>query len=1137
MNNLAKNIYNALQFLDPDCDQETWMKIGTALKSEGDEYLADWDRWSSGGSSYKTGECDRRWKHLQANTVNIGTLFHLAKQNDKDFELDRDNDSDNSIQSLKQRTAAEVSKQKAEAEEKAKKLKSLPSLEERDRKIRQQPKTLAKPRNADLLRRGLNQDELNFTVSQRWLFDLQGGYGISAIDPVNGLLCGAQRANDDRSKAKYTWWEKFAGKTHLRETDENPLFVWISPDFDSSKPCEIHYEEKALGSLIYAFMQWRTNKQIIVIGAAGGQFGKQALIRVLGALPKTDKHILFPDAGSVINKGVYKNYKKLEQHLESLGISLQVADWGQFAITKADGGKDCDELGANFNYSLIHSSAYFTQNPEFLKDAKPRISGFWFTKKFRKSKKRSRQDFAKLPEVQASTYEQGDRIDAWTEIFKRSKNILDASFTGSGKSHKVGELHPEMFKEFGITRLIYVYNDPRNVSTHTLKDWTLVPSRHNGITDKQGQLRRATSKDDELVTHANCSRTEAINALRSKGITNDKTICDTCPMLNACRHASGDGYGFKYQRAIALKADRLICHPLALPHPDEFDYSTTLLIFEEPSESFNVQRQVKVTVKDIDKIIVKLAEVNLIADFMPMLQSIKDLLGDRSLRYGFDYHAIKSAIPDKLPSKKSLGNALKPDLSILDTMDSIDDSEFENAKGKDKQQLAKINALLKRETQLHSIEVQQIIQNDVPTQWLPDFLDIITGGTSGDLNIQHGTLTITIADYQLRMIASKSAKNLFLDATLHSIDLEMKLGAPVTVVKQSGDMPMARVIQVPDLDRMGKQRGDEQTRRKDAIVSHIKAKHPNKIVKVIDFKSNEADGAWWRDSRGSNNFADADILIIVGTPCRNVASLKAEYSVLTRLHPDKDDQDFAAWVDRKIRADIQQGFGRKSGNRFRRGDEIYFISDFELGDIPHEQIKAGDITPDAMSKTEQTEKWICDHLTEFKNQGVDLLSMSGREIQRLLGISHGQYERFKNSAKSWIGLLYNYPNSNPIQDLNEIESMRQISDLPPISIAAIATNLEYDNDEGKDMPYPEPLANPATVIAPSTPKIPNVPTPNSKSSNKPSAPPKNAIQWQKGMSAMYQGTDWVIGMLGTATAKIVRNGFELWVDIVYLEYA
>ena len=56
-------------------------------------------------------------------------------------------------------------------------------------------------------------------------------------------------------------------------------------------------------------------------------------------------------------------------------------------------------------------------------------------------------------------------------------------------------------------------------------------------------------------------------------------------------------------------------------------------------------------------------------------------------------------------------------------------------------------------------------------------------------------------------------------------------------------------------------------------------------------------------------------------------------------------------------------------------------------------------------------------------------------------------------------------------------------------------------------------------------------------SNKPTQQPKNAIQWRKGMMAMYQGTDWAIGMLGSATAKIVRNGFELWVDLPDLAIA
>jgi hypothetical protein len=900
---------------------------------------------------------------------------------------------------------------------------SLPSIEDRDRKIRSYPQKLVYHRNADLIRRGLTQDEINFATSKYWLFDCEGGYGIAAVDPVTGLLCGAQKARDDR-EPKYDW-SIFTGKNKLRETGENPLFVWISPDFDKAKPYEIKTCEGSPKSLIRAFFEWRTNPQIIVIGGAGGIFSSKALERVLSTYPDATSYTHLPDCDSqnLTKRNLHSGYGNLEAAIPS----IKFGDWQHWQATKQGGGKDCDET-----YGTDAFNGYALRSPQDWLS--------FFEDKQNPSPKRSRQVFAKLPEVQASTYQQGDRLDSWTEVFKRSKNIQDASFTGGGKSHTVGKLHPEMFKESGVTKIIYVYNDPRNVSTDTLKDWTLVPSRHNGITDKHGQLRRATSKNDELITSANCSRTEAINALRSKGITNDKTVCDTCPMLNACRNASGDGFGFKHQRAIALKADRLICHPLALPHPDEFDYSSTLVIFEEPSESFNVQREVKVKVKDIDKIIVKLAETNLIGEFMPMLQSIKNLLGDRSRKhgkYGFDYHDIKSAMPESLPNKESLGDILKPDLSILDTMDSIDDSEFEKVKGKDKHILSKFSDLLKRSTRMNSDEVTRTIEGEVPSQWLPEFMDIINGGT-GNLNIQYGNLTITIADYRLRAIANKSAKNLFLDATLHPTDLEMKLGAPVTVVKQSGNMPMPKIIQVSDLGRMAKQRGNEQTRRKDAIISHIKTDNPNKIVKIIDFKGNEADGVWWRDSRGSNNFADADIFIVVGTPCQNLAALKAEYSVLTGLHPDKDDQDFAAWVDRKILADIQQCFGRKSGNRFKNGDEIYFISDFDLADIPHEQIKAGDITPDAMSETEQTEKWICDRLTELKNQGVDLLSKSGREIGELIGILHGKYERFKNSVKSWIGVLYSNLNSNPIQNLNEIESVAQIPDPPPINVAAIA---------------------------------------------------------------------------------------------------
>jgi hypothetical protein len=133
-------------------------------------------------------------------------------------------------------------------------------------------------------------------------------------------------------------------------------------------------------------------------------------------LPQTDKHILFPDAGSVINNGVYGNYKRLEQRLESSGIRLQVADWGQFATKKADGGKDCDELGANFNYALIESSAYFAQDSDLLK-----VLWAGLSKKPSKPKRDYFKALVNCQKLKHLPMSRAIRIDAWKQAFKHSK--------------------------------------------------------------------------------------------------------------------------------------------------------------------------------------------------------------------------------------------------------------------------------------------------------------------------------------------------------------------------------------------------------------------------------------------------------------------------------------------------------------------------------------------------------------------------------------------------------------------------------------------------------------------------------------------------------------------------------------------
>ena len=573
-----------------------------------------------------------------------------------------------------------------------------------------------------------------------------------------------------------------------------------------------------------------------------------------------------------------------------------------------------------------------------------------------------------------------------------------------------------------MDKIIYISNDSRNVATATLQDWQLLPARHNGLTNKNGKLRLA-HRNESVDTMANCSRTAAINALKKKGIADTQIVCETCPLLNACRNSYGDGYGFRHERAIAFKSNILRSHPASLPSPDDYDYSKTLLVWEEVSESLSTLRQIQIDSHDIDQMIAKLSRSGLDnkQEFIDLLNKLHDLLSHQS-RYGLNFHQIKVAIPDVLDSSV-LGDLLKPDLSMLDTIDSIADFEFEQSQGKLKRNLAKVNALLKRETSLNSMEVEQTINREVLKQWLPEFMDILSGiNQFGDLHIHRGKLTVSLLDQRLRHIANQAWANLYLDATVSASDLELRLAAQVYMVKQLNNLPMPTIYQVTDLGRMTMQRGNEQIRKVNELVAHLRSVDPS--TKVIDFKksmdgyhnTHPVDGVWFRDSRGSNDFKDARTFIIVGTPCPNLSALRSEYVTLTGIQPQENDPAFADFINRHILANIQQCFGRKSGNRFQDGDKIYFLSDFDLGDLPHVEINASDITPKAMSKLEMLKFNVCEMVNTAVSAGFDLLAASERQVADWLEISRGALRYHLH----WINPLLRSLYSSLIQDQRQV---------------------------------------------------------------------------------------------------------------------
>lgn len=75
------DVASATNYIDPDCDYQTWIEVGQALHSwDSENGLAIFDEWSSKGYKFKDGECQDKWNSFTADGgINIATLFHHAK--------------------------------------------------------------------------------------------------------------------------------------------------------------------------------------------------------------------------------------------------------------------------------------------------------------------------------------------------------------------------------------------------------------------------------------------------------------------------------------------------------------------------------------------------------------------------------------------------------------------------------------------------------------------------------------------------------------------------------------------------------------------------------------------------------------------------------------------------------------------------------------------------------------------------------------------------------------------------------------------------------------------------------------------------------------------------------------------------
>lgn len=758
---------------------------------------------------------------------------------------------------------------------------------------------------------------------------------------------------------------------------------------------------------------------INAIGAAGGHFSG-CPNQIKEAIESYGEVIISPDAGDIANPQVMRRWADQIKFLESLGKLVLIAWWGQ--KTKDD--DDIDEL------ENLNQVEYLTPS-QFLEMGKSESLPFWEKVKriASRNKKKSKKPLpSPLPtRREVKIYERSDRLSLWAS----GKYILDTSPTGSGKSHDAGTLTPDML---GVKDIFYVNNDPRNVTTPTLKNWTILEGRHAGLYRNELKEVRTRKRKDSLDRYqekdlrANCARPFTHAALANQNISHgleSATICQGCQFLELCRSGKGD-YDYLNKRAIALASKRLIAHPSSLPLPKSldpengFNYENTALIFEESEHSFNPTKIVQVKEKDVTDTIATLAEkdTDLFLLLKPLLSAIKKLfLEKQPNRYGFDGKSLKEKLLGLIPANLDLiklKEALTPNLSFLDPFSENGES------------IADMPIAVRRAFSEKDGSLAEKAENEALKQWLPDFINSLQG--KGYLSLNRGVLSISFGDERLQAIANESAKIIFLSATESIENLESRSGLEIVAISTGGGIPEnIDFLQVTDLGRNGINRGEGQKRRVKAILDHYRENDPDNTA-FIRFQSHckdEGDETSLRhfvNSQGTNAIAGKHRLVIDGLPTPNLEALRHDYSISTGSDPDGE--DFQCYVHHRISSLIKQEIGRVRANLYPdRRFQIVLLTDYDFsGFIPAnqlKQVKAHEITPNAESVSERTKRLILESVEKLKETGQ---KVTERAIASISGLARTTVNRCRDFLDE---ILATFAIDKPYSKCGQTENLTQ----------------------------------------------------------------------------------------------------------------
>jgi hypothetical protein len=831
----------------------------------------------------------------------------------------------------------------------------------------------------------------------------------------------------------------------IRTADEANKYRWISNDGDYKIQVAVEVRESPLSFLIGTnpdrplLSEGFLKTDIIhaftgetCIGAAGGNWWTgegQARDYIRRYNPKEFR--IFADSDSASNPGVATRTIRQAKEFQSLGVQVAIADYGQLVgkdLPSPDDWlvnlKDSSNWESQINWISISEFENLCQSIGSIELEEERDLKEWILNKalaiFHKpAGKNNLQKFVPPENAVNLNFPEGGRIAAIeAAIAAGKKHILDTSPTGTGKSHTAGEMIALGADHFGVSRILFVTEDPRNITVPGLEDVTRIDSRHRGITLNENGEQRIAKEGEDLISPATCFAPEIFAALRSAGIENADSSsigCMGCPYFAQCKSPSKfskNEPNYLYQRRQGLGQPAIVIHPQSLPQPQglsqddkKFPYAKAQqgkdlgsLLYWEEFGKLQANQSIIVSQSDIDKTFCQLnfnpidffkSSIDSAEFFSPILKKLREIIERDNSRFGighqdivkeFDVQNLRDTFSRE--QLKEIYDAIAPDLSFL--KDSID------SKGLSGSEAFGVRFALTQE------KIKQAEQ--LAKQWLHQFFGVLIGEKLGHFHIAHGQLRIDVYNPRIAQIATEAEINIFSDATLTRDRLAAMLRCKpedIFVIQQETNRPSnLKIKQIPIKSNL--HRGADQTRRIEAAKAEIMARHPNEAIATIGSKKAGDQYYWFNHNRGTNAFYNQGIkhLILDGTPIQNIASLESEYHLLYgRIATPAELQQFTL---EKCYTELTQALGRPRANLRPEEITVWAITDIDLSPLgyPIEQVELGSLSLNCLGMVDRLKRKIGEAVKAGAETAQQIAEAVGKTQGRISQIAQ-QYGGFR----------------------------------------------------------------------------------------------------------------------------------------------